>query len=71
MRIHIDTKKCEGHALCAEIAPSVFAVGDDDVSTVADPDPHEKTWPDIRNAAAACPTLAITLTDSGGEPAGQ
>lgn len=63
MKISVDPQKCEGHALCAAIAPTVFEVGDDDLSRVIDPAPDDKAWPDIRAAVASCPTLAITASD--------
>lgn len=63
MKIHIDSTKCEGHALCAAIAPSVFEVGADDLATVIDQDPDKSRWVDIRAAVSSCPTLAINLRD--------
>ncbi|MEV5835034.1 ferredoxin [Nocardia sp. NPDC052112] len=62
MKIFVDPQKCEGHALCAAIAPKVFEVGADDLSRVIDPAPAEKFWPDIRAAVSSCPTLAITAS---------
>ncbi|WP_067902523.1 ferredoxin [Nocardia vaccinii] len=65
MEIHIDRRRCEGHALCASIAPSVFEVGADDLAAVVDSNPPEDVAPQVRMAVDACPTLAISL---GGSP---
>ncbi|WP_067680130.1 ferredoxin [Nocardia miyunensis] len=61
MEIHIDRHRCEGHALCASIAPTVFEVGDDDLATVVDSSPAEDIEPKVHMAVDACPTLAISL----------
>lgn len=61
MKIHIDRHKCEGHALCASIAPTVFEVGADDLSRVVDPDPPQDVESKVRMAVDCCPTLAISL----------
>ncbi|MBY8857060.1 ferredoxin [Nocardia sp. CA2R105] len=65
MEIHIDQHRCEGHALCASIAPTVFEVGADDLSTVVDSNPPDDVEPKVRMAVDACPTLAISLGGSG------
>ncbi|MQY16999.1 ferredoxin [Nocardia macrotermitis] len=61
MEIHIDPRRCEGHALCASIAPTVFEVGADDLSAVVQPNPPADLEPKVRMAVDACPTLAISL----------
>ncbi|MCX4091013.1 ferredoxin [Nocardia sp. alder85J] len=63
MRVRIDVKKCEGHALCALIAPDVFEVGDDDLSHVVADHLDHSVLLDLRAAEAACPTLAIALSE--------
>ncbi|AHH17769.1 putative ferredoxin [Nocardia nova SH22a] len=63
MRINIDPQRCEGHALCAGIAPGVFEVGPDDLAEVVDDNPGEDSWRQIRAAANSCPTLAISLNE--------
>ena len=39
MRVRVDQRLCEAHALCVEIAPTVFDLGDD-IAT-CDPAPDE------------------------------
>lgn len=64
MNVSVDPKKCEGHALCAGIAPRIFEVNSDDLAVVLDPDPADEPLRRAARAAAqSCPTMAITVTD--------
>ncbi len=64
MRVQVRYDRCEGHAECAKIAPSVFAIGDDDEQVrLIDETPDEALRADIALAARRCPTQAITLSD--------
>ncbi|WP_019927292.1 ferredoxin [Nocardia sp. BMG111209] len=65
MKINIDAARCEGHALCATIAPGIFEVGNDDLATVIDPAPDPSSWRTVRAAVDACPTLAISISENG------
>lgn len=61
MKIHLDSGLCSGHALCAAVAPDVYAL--DDVGYCAADgievtDHHQEA---ARKGAAACPEQAITL----------
>ncbi len=65
-RVAIDRSLCSGFALCVEDAPDVFALDDLGKSTLLVPgntnDQH------VLEAAADCPTNAISIFDSeGGE----
>jgi len=55
---HIEESACAAHGDCEAIAPEVFRV--DDVATVIGTGPDEL----ILRAAEACPSAAITITDS-------
>jgi ferredoxin len=55
---HIEESACAAHGDCEAIAPEVFRV--DDVATVIGTGPDEL----ILRAAEACPSVAITITDS-------
>ena len=61
--VHVDPRLCEGHAICTELSPEVFDLGDEDVVTVADAHPDKQHWGDLRAAVAACPRQAITLNN--------
>lgn len=59
--VEVDTSLCEGHGLCAMLAPEVFEVGDDDVA-VWEPHPPEDARGIVEAAVSACPRQAITLS---------
>src|SRR5262249_1542942 len=63
-RLEVDRKLYIGSGLCVDIAPGVFQLDDEAVSTVVDP----KAQPDsqILEAARGCPTMAIVLYDRSG-----
>ncbi len=54
----IDPGACSAHGDCVDIAPEVFEL--DDTAIVIGAGPDEL----ILEAARACPSLAITVTDS-------
>ena len=60
-KIRIDRSLCTGYGECVGIAPEVFALGDDRVSFVLDPEGNDDEL--ILDAARACPVDAITLID--------
>lgn len=62
MRIEVDYTRCDSNGVCADMAPEIFQIGDDDELHVHDgsPDAHRR---DVELAAASCPKLAITLTE--------
>jgi ferredoxin len=59
LRIEVDRERCMGQGMCEFYAPSTFALGDDGISHVVDPegDPEEK----VVLAAQGCPTQAIAV----------
>ncbi|RAV00422.1 ferredoxin [Mycobacterium colombiense] len=59
MRVRVDSRLCEAHALCVEIAPEVFDLGDD-VAT-CDEEPGEALRHSVEAAVAACPRQAISV----------
>ena len=63
MRIMVDRSRCEGHAQCEAVAPSLFHVGDDGDLTIHD---EGKELPaanvaDAENAVMACPVMALSI----------
>ena len=64
MRVIVDFDQCDSNGLCAELAPQVFRVGDDDLLDVRTDRPGEALWPAVEAAARACPKLAITLAET-------
>lgn len=64
MKVKVNYDRCEGHAVCVELAPSVFQIGDDDEQVrVVDDTPDESVQAAVILAAKRCPIGAITVTD--------
>lgn len=64
MRVEVNYDRCEGHTICVRLAPSVFAIGDDDEQVrVIEANPGEDVQPDVILASQRCPIQAIILTD--------
>ena len=63
MRVRVDPRLCEAHALCIELAPEVFDLGDD-VAT-CDDTPDESLRQGVESAVAACPRQAISVVFGG------
>jgi len=60
-RLQIDRALCTGYAECVGIAPEVFALGDDNVCIVFDPEAASDET--LLDAARACPVDASTVFD--------
>jgi ferredoxin len=71
-KISVDRNACIGSAICAFVAPGVFELDDEGVSTVvnAGGDRPQERAPDakILEAAEGCPVMAIHLEDENGDP---
>jgi ferredoxin len=63
--IEVDRQLCYGFGDCVDTAPAVFALDDEDVSVVIDPD--GAPLDDVVEAAQNCPVDAIILTGEDGE----
>jgi ferredoxin len=63
MRIDIDTARCEGHGLCAQVAPQVFDLDDDDLVILRQ---VGQIPADLEAAAASgarsCPVAALSTS---------
>jgi ferredoxin len=64
VKVQVDSDKCQGHTLCAMIAPESFELNDIDGHASAITEDvsaeHEKS---VREAFASCPERAITITE--------
>lgn len=66
MRAGVDTERCIGSGMCALTAGEVFDQRESDgKAVVLRPEPPAGTWDAVRDAAALCPTAAITLRADG------
>lgn len=61
LSVHVDLNMCEGHALCAQLAPDIFELNDDDAAVAIDENPGVEHETSVRAAVAACPRQAITV----------
>ena len=64
MKVFVDFERCQGHTLCAMIAPDSFELSDIDgtsspVNEVVPPEQEEA----VREAAHSCPEQAISVED--------
>ena len=61
MHVDADRDRCEGHGLCADVAPEVFELDDDAVVVVL----HEQVPPALQRKAEAgarvCPVAALRV----------
>lgn len=64
MKVSVDGQRCQGHTLCAMIAPESFVLSDIDGSsspvTEVVPAEHEDA---VREAAHSCPEQAILIEE--------
>lgn len=64
MKVHVDKDRCQGHTLCAMIAPDMFELSEIDGSSSAVtevvPADQESV---VREAAQSCPEQAIIINE--------
>lgn len=64
MKVWVDRDKCQGHTLCAMIAPESFALDDvDGHSTAVDEVVPQDRQDAVREAAHSCPEQAIVIEE--------
>jgi ferredoxin len=64
VKITIDMEKCIASGQCVLNAPDVFDQRDEDgIAVLLNPSPPADAEADVRQAAALCPALAITVED--------
>ena len=61
-RVHVDMNLCQSHGECVYVAPDIFELGDDDVLRWRE-EIRDDEREVAREAADACPMLAIRLSD--------
>jgi ferredoxin len=64
--IRVDRDRCMGSAQCSIYAPSTFGQDDDAVAVVIDP--HGDSDDAIATAIESCPTGALSIVTTQGEP---
>jgi ferredoxin len=65
VKVRVDPQRCQGHTLCAMIAPDMFALSDLDgtSSAVCDVVPADQEEL-VREAARSCPEQAILIEET-------
>jgi ferredoxin len=63
MKIVVDRHACEGNARCADVAPEIFEVRDDDKSFVKLENPPAALQEKLKLAIKLCPRQAISIED--------
>lgn len=62
MKVIVDQDKCVASGQCVVAAADVFDQRDEDgVVVLLNPEPSAREADDVRQAAAVCPALAITI----------
>jgi ferredoxin len=62
MRLVVNADRCQGHALCASVAPDLFELNDEDGhSTAVGGELDADQQPLARKASMACPEQAVRL----------
>ncbi|MFC8527983.1 ferredoxin [Nocardia sp. NPDC057227] len=64
MKVQVDQDRCQGHTLCAMIAPQSFELSDIDghSTPVAEQVPGDQTE-QVREAVHSCPERAISVAE--------
>ena len=63
-RIQIDWTRCDGHGLCAALLPERIQLDEWGFPVVRFPIVSDARDADVREAAAACPALALYLENA-------
>lgn len=65
MKVHVDPERCQGHTLCAMIAPQVFQLDEIDGHSTAiiDGEIPADLQEKAREAVRSCPEQAISLSE--------
>ena len=64
MKVTVDKEKCIASGQCVLTAPDVFDQQEEDgIVVLLNPNPPADLAKDVRQAAAVCPALAITVED--------
>jgi len=64
VKVWVDPERCQGHTLCAMIAPESFQLSDiDGTSSAIDEVVPVDREDQVREAARSCPEQAIMITD--------
>ncbi|VEG56894.1 ferredoxin [Mycolicibacterium aurum] len=64
MKVRVDSQRCQGHTLCAMIAPDSFELSDiDGTASPVDEVVPAAQQDAVREAAQSCPEQAISIEE--------
>lgn len=64
MHVQVDDNLCQGYGVCAQIAPEIFELDDDGYAVVPAGTPVPEGMEEkVREAATACPAVAILISE--------
>jgi ferredoxin len=65
VKVHVDAERCQGHTLCAMIAPEVFQLDDADGHSTAiiDGEVPANLVKKVHEADQSCPEQAIFISE--------
>jgi ferredoxin len=63
--IILHTDHCVSSGSCVEACPDVFGVDEYGLVALVDPHPPAALWPNVEQAALACPASVIEVVDDG------
>jgi ferredoxin len=63
MRVAVDHSLCEGNGRCAEVAPGIFELRDDDLSYVVEEQPPQSLRAKVELAVSLCPRQAVRIIE--------
>jgi ferredoxin len=64
VKVRVDSGRCQGHTLCAMIAPDSFVLSDiDGTASPVDDIVPEDQQDAVREAVSSCPEQAISIDD--------
>lgn len=63
VKVRVDATRCQGHTLCAMIAPGVFELDEVDGHSTPIAEDVPPDWEDaVREAVQSCPERAISIS---------
>jgi ferredoxin len=62
MKVHIDSRRCQGTALCVAVAPDVFAIQPNGIAETLASEVPEEFAADAEEAVQVCPAAALAIT---------
>jgi ferredoxin len=63
MRVTVDNRICQGHAVCNMLEPDLFPLDDNGYSALLDTHIEAGDFERVRRVVASCPERALSVTE--------